>query len=207
MKVGIIGSGHIGATAAGLFVTAGHEVAIANSRGPESLASLVSELGPRAHAMTVDEAAAFGEVVLLAIPWRVTEGLPSPQVLSGKIVIDAMNPYTASFEVIDLGESTSSEQVAKRLPGARIVKAFNTMQSEALRTGGRTSREGHLVLFVAGDDAEAKAIVSRLIEGIGFEPMDTGTLREGGRRQQPGSSIYGELLTADQARVLLAAAP
>ncbi|MGI8551969.1 MAG: NADPH-dependent F420 reductase [Dehalococcoidia bacterium] len=207
MQIGIIGAGHIGATVAGLFVKAGHEVAVSNSRGPESIASLVSEIGPTARATTVEEAASFGEVVLLAIPWRGLDGLPSPQTLAGKIVIDAMNPYSANFEIVDLGDSTSSEEVAKRLPGARIVKAFNTMYFEMLRTGGQVSVKDRLVLFVAGDDTGAKDAVSRLIDEIGFASVDTGTIREGGRRQQPGSPIYNKPMTVDQARAALAAAP
>src|SRR5690348_4033103 len=93
MTIAVLGSGRIGAAAARLFVAAGHEIAIANSRGPESLRELVAELGPRAHAMTVAEAARFGDVVLLAVPWHLEEALPAAEVLRGKIVVDAMNPY------------------------------------------------------------------------------------------------------------------
>ena len=116
MKIGIIGSGNIGGTVARLFVEAGHEVAIANSRGPASLAPLIAELGTRAQAMSVDDAARFGDVVLLATPWRSPDALPSADIVRGKIVIDAMNPYTATGGQFDLGDSTSSEETAKRLP-------------------------------------------------------------------------------------------
>ncbi len=119
-------------------------------------------------------------------------------------MIDAMNHYTSTGDVHDLGNSTSSEEVAKRLPGSRIVKAFNTMYFETLRTGGRQEPKDRLVLFVAGDDAGAKAVVSKLIEDIGFAPIDTGSLREGGRLQQPGSAIYNKPLTTEQAQKLLA---
>jgi predicted dinucleotide-binding enzyme len=205
MRIGIIGAGHIGGTAARLFVNAGHEVAVSNSRGPESLASLVQELGPHARAMTVDDAARFGDVVLLAIPWRKPEGLPSPELVAGKIVIDAMNPYAADFQLIDLGDSTSSEETAKRLPHARLVKAFNTMLWTRLRDDGRPDAplDERLALFMAGDDVDAKRMVSRLIEELGFAAVDTGSLHAGGLRQQPGSPLYNRPLTRAQAIPLL----
>lgn len=200
MDIGIIGAGNIGATAARLFAGAGHRVAISNSRGPETLRDLAAEIGARA--VTVEEAADFGEVVLLAVPWsRREEGLPSAGLLVDKIVVDAMNPYTPDFRIEDLGDDTSTEDIARRLPGARIVKAFNTMYYERLRDEGDTAAppEDRLALFVAGDDAEAKAVVSRLIEEIGFAPVDTGSLREGGRKQQPGSPIYNIPIAAGPA--------
>jgi 8-hydroxy-5-deazaflavin:NADPH oxidoreductase len=204
MKIGIIGSGNIGETTARLFVNAGHQIALSNSKGPQSLESLVASIGPNsAKAMTVQEAIAFGDVVLLALPWRKREELRSlpSELLKNKIVIDATNPYSENFEVIDLGNSTSSEEVAKELPaGARIVKAFNTMYYETLRTESRKSKDDRLVLFVAGDDADAKSVVSNLIEDIGFTPVDTGSLREGGRKQQPGSPIYNNPMTVEVAR-------
>jgi 8-hydroxy-5-deazaflavin:NADPH oxidoreductase len=203
MKIGIIGSGRIGGTAARLFARSGHEVALSNSRGPESLSALVSSMSPNVTAMTPVEAARFGEVVLLALPWRKRDELPSAPNFTGKIVIDAMNPYSALGRVMDLGETTSSEEVAQQLPGARLVKAFNTMRYDTLGTGSKRSGEDRLVLFVAGDDVDAKKIVSTLIETIGFAPMDTGTLRGGGRRQQPGSPIYAHELTVPQAREAL----
>ena len=202
MDIGIIGAGNIGATAARLFAGAGHRVAVSNSRGPETLRGLVSEIGENARAVTVEEAAGFGEVVVLAVPWsRREEGLPSAGLLVDKIVIDAINPYTPDFRIEDLGDDTSSEDIARRLPGARIVKAFNTMYYERLRDEGDTNApaEDRLALFVAGDDAEAKAVVSRLSDDIGFAPVDTGSLREGGRKQQPGSSIYNIPLSAGPA--------
>jgi len=204
MNIGIIGAGNIGANAACLFAKAGHYVAISNSRGPESLTSLIATLGPNVTASTVDAAAKFGEVILLATPWRTPEALPSPKLLEGKIVIDAMNNYTSTGDVQDLGSSTSSEEIAQRLLSARLVKAFNTLYFETLRTSGKTEPKNRLVLFVAGDDAEAKAVVSKLIEEIGFAPFDTGSLREGGRLQQPGSPIYNKPLTVEQAQKILA---
>ena len=207
MRIGIVGAGMIGAAAARLFVRAGHEVAVSNSRGPESLRPLVEALGGRARAAaTVDEAAEVGEVVLGAVPWRSPEALPRPESVEGRVVIDAMNPYAPDGGTIDLGDSTSSEETRRRLPGARLVKAFNTIWYQHLATRGRTDLpvdERHAV-FLAGDDAEAKATVARLIEEIGFAPVDTGSLREGGRRQQPDSDVYNRPMTGREAREALA---
>lgn len=203
MNIGIIGAGNIGANAARLFAEAGHEVAISNSRGPESLASLVEEIGANTRAATVEDAASFGEVVLVAIPFWRYESLPAGP-LAGKIVVDATNYYEGRDGRIDFGDLTSSELVARHLPDARVVKAFNTMYYETLRTEGNRPGGDRLVLFVAGDDEEAKAVVSRLIEEIGFEPVDTGSLQDGGRKQQPGSPIYNNPMTAEQAHETLA---
>ena len=205
MRIGVIGAGHIGGTAAKLFAEAGHEVAVANSRGPSSLGTLVASFGPKARALSAGEAVKFGEVVLLAIPWRRKEELPAGELFAGKVVIDAMNPYSATGGIIDLGKATSSEEVAKMTPKARLVKAFNTMGWKTLETGSRPSDllQDRLAIFIAGDDGEAKAVVAKLIEGIGFAPIDTGSLREGGRRQEPGSPIYGRPLTARQAREIV----
>jgi hypothetical protein len=202
MKIGIIGAGNIGATAARLFVRAGHEVGISNSRGPDSLRGLVAELGPQAHAMTVNDAARFGDLVLLAVPWRSPEALPKPDLVAGKIVIDAMNPYLPDSTIQDLGDSTSSEESAKRLPGARLVKAFNTIYYQHLASRGRTDLpvDQRHAIFVAGDDEDAKQVVKRLIEEIGFAPVDTGSLRDGGRKQQPGSPIYNKPMTGSEAK-------
>jgi predicted dinucleotide-binding enzyme len=205
MKIGILGAGNIGATAARLFIAAGHDVAVSNSRGPDSLKDLVRELGDRAHAMTIDDASRFGEVVLLAVPWRTAEALPHPDLLLGKIVIDAMNPYRPDGGFYDLGGSTSSEEVLKRIPGARLVKAFNTIYYVHLAGRGRKDLpvdERHTI-YVAGDDGDAKKVVARLIEEIGFAAIDTGSLREGGRMQQPDSPIYNKTYNRREAREFL----
>src|SRR5688572_30407020 len=124
MKIGIVGSGNIGGTAARLFAKAGHEVAISNTRGPESLAELVGELGPSSKAMTVEEAVRFGDVVLVAIPLKNFGDLPA-EAFREKIVIDANNYYPdrdGQIEVLDRDETTSSEMLAAHLEGARVVK-------------------------------------------------------------------------------------
>ncbi len=197
MRIGIIGSGNIGGTCAKLFTGAGHEVALSHSGPPEELRPQIDRLGPRARAATVDEAASFGEVVLLALPWRERASLPAAR-LRGKIAIDATNPYAPDMSVYDLGDSTSSEEVAQAIPGARIVKAFNTLFAKDLASRGRTDlplRE-RTVIFLAGDDEEAKRVVADLIGDVGFAAVDTGLLREGGRLQQPGSPIYARALRA-----------
>lgn len=196
VRIGIVGSGNIGATVARLLVEAGHEVAISNSRGPESLADLVGELGEHARAASVEDAVAWGDVVLLALPWRARESLPAADAFDGKIVVDATNAFGPGG-VIDVEPSTSSEEVLALMPGARLVKAFNTLNVRPLGTRGH--ERPPLALFVAGDDAEAKEVVAGLIREVGFDPVDTGGLREGGRRQQPGSPRFNVPMTRDDA--------
>lgn len=202
MNIGIIGSGNIGATAARLFADAGHKVAISNSRGPETIRDLVSSIGDNARAATVGETADFGEVVLVAIPFFAYETLPADR-LAGKIVVDATNYYPGRDGQIDFGGNTSSQMIANHLLGSRMIKAFNTMYYETLARAGKGSVADPLVLFVAGDDEEAKATVSRLIQEIGFSPVDTGSLADGGNRMQPGSPIYNTPMTEEQAREAL----
>jgi 8-hydroxy-5-deazaflavin:NADPH oxidoreductase len=208
MKIGIIGAGNIGATAAKLFVEAGHQVTIANSRGADTLQSLVQTLGDGATATTIQEAATFGEVVLVAIPFGEYQTLPTTK-LQGKIVIDANNYYPGRdgrIAELDREETTSSELLATHLRGARVVKGFNTIWYEHLRTQGNIELplEVRRVIFIAGDDPEAKATVVRLIEAIGFAAVDTGTLHEGGKRQQPDAPVYNKTLTIAEANQLLA---
>jgi predicted dinucleotide-binding enzyme len=207
MKIGVIGSGHIGANAARLFVAAGHEVAISNSRGADTLRDLVKELGPNARAVTAEEAASFGDVVLVAIPFGKYTSLPAEE-LRGRIVIDANNYYPdrdGHYEELDRGRTTSSEMLAAHLGGARVVKAFNTIWFEHLKKQGKKSAplESRRAIFIAGDDGEAKGIVSKLIEEIGFGAVDTGSLRSSGR-QQPGAAIYNKDVTVDEARRMIA---
>jgi predicted dinucleotide-binding enzyme len=205
MNIGIIGSGHIGGTMARLLVNAGHEVAIGNSRGPQSLEELVRELGPRARAATVEEAAAFGEAVLLAIPLKEYTSIPA-EALRGKIAIDAMNYYPdrdGHYAQLDSGETTSSEMVAAHLAGARLVKAFNTIWFEHLKRQGDTSAPSgsRRAIFLAGDDAGAKRTVTEIIESLGFGAVDRGPLANG-RNQQPGTAVYNQDVTvADAARL------
>lgn len=210
MKIGIIGAGKIGATAAQQFLRANHEVAIANSRGPETLQSLIAELGEGAHAATIEAAAAFGEMVLLAIPLGKIYSLPT-EPFRGKIVVDANNYYSqrdGHIAALDNDETTSSELLAAHLQGATVLKGFNTIWFEHLRTKGDAALpvEQRHTIFIAGDDADAKATLANLIEEIGFAAVDTGSLAEGGRRQQPDTAVYGKVLTPPEAQELLAKA-
>ncbi len=207
MKIGIIGAGMIGGTLAHLLVPLGHDVAVSNSRGPASLQGMVAELGPRARAMTVDEAAEWAELVVLAVPWRTPEALPPASTVAGKIVIDAMNPYRAWGGTYDLGDSSSSEETRTRLPGARLVKAFNTIYFRHLATEGNASlpEDERRAIFLAGDDAEAKSVVAGLIRALGFAAVDAGTLRDG-VKLEPGSDVYNQPLTGAEGRQRLAGA-
>lgn len=204
MNIGIVGAGSIGATVARLFAGAGHEVAISNSRGPESLEEIAADIGARARAATVEEAARFGEVVLVAIPFFAYEALP-PGPLANKIVIDATNYYPGRDGGIDFGGAGSSELLARHLPDAQVVKAFNTMNYETLGKGDQPEAplEERFVLFMTGDDEVVKTIVARLVEEIGFTPVDVGSL-EDGRKQQPGSPIYNVPMNEERAREILA---
>ncbi|GAC1344637.1 MAG: NAD(P)-binding domain-containing protein [Candidatus Dormibacteria bacterium] len=206
MRIGIIGSGRIGGTLAGLLTRAGHDVWLANSRGPASLAGTVAELGAHAHAATAEQAAEQGEVVIVSIPLGNYRDIPAAP-LAGKVVVDTNNYYPdrdGQFPELDERRTTSSELLARHLAGARVVKAFNTIYFMQLREDGRpAAAPARRALPIAGDDAEAKQIVTRLLDEIGFDAVDLGPLREG-HRQQPGSAIYNIPQTAAQLREALA---
>jgi 8-hydroxy-5-deazaflavin:NADPH oxidoreductase len=207
MKIGMIGAGNIGGTAAKLFVEAGHEVAISNSRGPETLGELVSQLGPNARALTIKDAVQFGDVVFISIPFGKYKHLPN-RGFDGKVVIDSNNYYPdrdGHFADLDQGKTTSSELLAQHLDKARVVKAFNTIWFEHLKTQGNKKLpvEERRVIFLCGDDPAAKKTVAELIEEIGFAAVDTGSLQKGGKKQQPNSPIYNKNLTAKEAIALL----
>ena len=204
MRIGIIGAGNIGSTAAKLFAGAGHEVVAANSRGPVTLKGLVEEIGANARAGTVEEAADFGEVVMEAIPFGRYGELPT-EGLSGKVFVTASNYYPGRDGEIDLDGLAQSELVARHLPGARVVKAFNTIHYARLAENGRPDApvEERETIFVSGDDEEAKALVSGLVEEIGFAPVDAGTLAQS-KRQEPGSPIHNVPMSPAEAREALA---
>ena len=209
MKIGVIGAGHIGSNAARLFVKAGHKVAISNSRGPQTLDALVEELGDDATAVTVEQARDFGDVVFISIPLGKYTELPT-EGWEGKIVIDSNNYYPerdGNIPELDNGNTTSSELLLRHLAGARLVKGFNTIWFEHLKSQGNTELplEERRAIFIAGDDSDAKAIAAKLIEDIGFAAVDTGFLAEGGRSQQPGTAIYNKELTAAEAAKALSA--
>jgi len=207
MKVGIVGSGNIGGTLTKLLAGHGHEVAVANTRGPDSLADLVADAGDGARAATVEGAIDFGDLVVVAVPVYAYADLPNGGV-EGKIVVDAGNYYAArdgGIEALENDETTSTELLGDRLRGARLVKAFNTMNFRTLAADGRPGapREERLALFLAGDDEHAKSVVAELIDELGFAALDTGSLAEGGRRQQPGASVYNTPMRAGDAEAAL----
>lgn len=207
MKIGFIGAGHIGANAAKLFAAAGHEVVISNSRGPETLKELAAELGGNIRPGTGREAGEFGDVVFISIPFGRYRDI-SVEELNGKLVIDSNNYYPdrdGHYPDLDEGKTTSSELLAGHLKGARVVKAFNTIWFEHLKTQGDTALppEERRAIFIAGDDERAKETVAKLIDDIGFAAVDTGTLAEGGRRQQPGSAVYNKVLKPEEAETIL----
>ncbi|MFF5229306.1 NADPH-dependent F420 reductase [Dactylosporangium sp. NPDC000521] len=203
MKIGVIGAGKVGSTLAHLCTAAGDDVAIANSRSPETLRDLELQLGHHAHAVTAEEAARYGDVVIVAVPFGHYQELPA-DALAGRTVIDATNydpERDGHDEELERGDVTSSELMQRHLAGAHVVKAFNAMRWDHLRDYGRSAgayfRYG---IPVAGDDPAAKWRVLDLVEQIGFEPVDAGSLAEGGRKYQPGTEAYAEDLGADVLR-------
>lgn len=208
MKIGILGAGRIGATLARHFARVGHVVAVSNSRGPATLEGLVAELGDRAHATTAEDAARFGDVVVVSVPFGRYRELPTGG-LAGKVVIDTNNYYPqrdGRFEELDGDRTTSSELLQAHPQGARVVKAFNAIYWEHLRDFGRPSGDpGRIGMPISGDDPEAKRTLAELIDEIGFDAVDAGTLAEGGRKHQPGSSVYTADLRTEELRARLAA--
>lgn len=189
MRIGIIGSGHIGHALAVRFAAAGHRVMVSNSRGPDTLTDLVASIPGEVLAGTVPEAAGFGEVVAVAIPLRAIGDLP-PEPFAGKLVVDANNYFPqrdGHIPELDADQTTSSELLASRLPGARVVKAFNTVYFRRLLDDSHPELPAaeRLAIPVAGDDPDAKRTVIDLIDQIGFTGVDAGTLAES-RRLQPG---------------------
>lgn len=205
MKVGIVGAGRIGSAIAAHCTRVGIDVVVANSRGPQSLTELVAELGDRASAGTVAQAAAT-DVVVLALPFKDYVTLPA-DALAGRIVVDAMNyypPRDGQISELDDDSTTSTELVAHHLDRSRVVKAFNTIRHVNLVEDNRELGDPHrLAIPVAADDEDAKAVVSDLIEHLGFAAVDNRGLAEGGRRQQPGSSIYGNPVVYDAALAIM----
>jgi predicted dinucleotide-binding enzyme len=184
-SVGIIGAGGLGQAMARTALRAGRRVVIANSRGPESLRSVVSELGEGVSAGTMAEAAAAG-IVVIAVPWdRVQEAVLGAN-WNSQVVIDATNDWAAD----DLQGRTSSEIVAGLLAGARVVKAANTLSAEVLSSDPHEVG-GQRVIFLSGDDADAKAAVVALFEDAGFAAIDLGDLATGGAMQQIHHPLAG----------------
>ncbi len=209
MKIGIIGAGQIGGTLARRLRAAGHDVSIANSRGPASLAALAQETGVRP--VTVEEAARAGDVVIVTIPMKNVPRLPAglfQGVPDSVVVIDTGNYYPQQrdgrIDAIERG-MTESRWVAQQL-GRPVVKAFNNIYARHLLERGKPrGGPARIALPVAGDDRAAKSTVIRLLDELGFDGVDGGTLDESWR-QQPGTPVYGTDLDAEGVRKALSAA-
>ncbi|MFL9869112.1 NADPH-dependent F420 reductase [Paraburkholderia fungorum] len=182
MKIGILGAGFIGRAMAALARNAGHEVMISNSRGPQTLTSTAAALGCALG--TAEEAAKFGDVVIVAVPFGSLDALPVAA-LDGKIVIDTSNHYPdrdGRIEALESGSTTTSQMLAAALPGAKVVKAFNAILAKDLETDGKPpGAAGRRALPLAGDDAQARQVVSGLLDQFGFDPVDAGTLADSWR--------------------------
>jgi 8-hydroxy-5-deazaflavin:NADPH oxidoreductase len=190
VEIGILGAGNVAVTVGRSLTRAGHRVKLSSRRGAPALAPVARDIG--AEAATIAEAAAQ-ELVLLALPW-----LAVPSVLDqlpdwkGRILVDATNPFV-SFEppeLADLRGRSASAIVAEHAPGARVVKAFNSI-TMANFVKGPVQGEARRVLFVSGDDVAGKGTVQELISELGYAPIDLGGIDEGGRMQQPGGPLAG----------------
>ncbi|WP_399897566.1 NADPH-dependent F420 reductase [Streptomyces sp. BBFR51] len=217
--MGFIGSGHIGSTIARLAVEAGHQVVLSNSRGPETLADTVAELGPRASAATSGEAAAAGDIVVVTVPVKAFPSLTAAP-LAGKTVVDTCNYGPARdghIPELDSKSLTSSELLLRYAPDARLVKAFNNIYFKHLLSLVRpVEAPDRSYLPVAGDSASAKAAVTAFIESIGYSVVDAGSLADSWRQATdtpvwgtpygPVSNEKGLPVGADAIRAALAAA-
>ncbi|TPW75908.1 NADPH-dependent F420 reductase [Schumannella soli] len=206
---GIIGAGNIGSQVARAVIAHGHRVVIANSRGPETLADLVAELGPSARAATAEEAAEAAEVAVVTVPLRAYRDIPVAP-LAGKIVLDTNNYYwerDGRIAELDAGEATTSGLLQQHLPDSIVVKAFNHIGSaEITTTGSPAGTPDRRALATASDSDEGIAFITRLYDELGFDTVSAGPLAESWRveRDRPAYVIRQ---TADELRSNLAMAP
>lgn len=204
---GIIGAGNIGSTLARGLVARGYDVVIANSRGPETLADLVAELGDHATAATAEQAATAGDVVIVTVPLKAYREVPVGP-LAGKIVLDTNNYYwerDGRFPALEAGETTTSQLLQEHLPDAKVVKAFNhIMSTQILTDGSPAGTPGRRALAVSSDAAEATELVTALYDEFGFDAVDVGPLAESWRveRDRPAYVVAQDAaeLTANLAR-------
>jgi predicted dinucleotide-binding enzyme len=204
-RIGFIGSGHIGSTLARLAIRSGHHVVLSNSRGPQTLAQLVADLGPHATAELPLQVAEAGEIIVVAIPLRAYQHVPV-NALGGKVVIDTNNYYwqrDGHIAELDAGTATSSGLLQQFLPTSHVVKAFNHIRYDELASEGTPpGAPDRRALAVFGDDAGAKSTVSALIDSIGYDVVDGGPLAESWRIE-PGHPAYGPRMTADELKQAL----
>jgi predicted dinucleotide-binding enzyme len=209
MNIGIIGAGNIGGTLTRRLASLGHKVSVANSRGPETLAGLAKETGARA--VTVKEAARAGDVVVVTIPEKHIPDLPKDLftgVPEDVVVIDTGNYYPRQRDgrIADIEAGMTESRWVERQLGRPVVKAFNNIYAKHLLEFGRPAGSSNrIALPVAGDDAKAKALVMRLVDDLGFDPVDASGLDESWR-QQPATPVYATDFDADGVRRALAAA-
>ena len=206
--LGTIGAGKIGAAVARAAIAAGYDVVLSNSRGPETLADLVAELGPHASAAAPAGAAEAGDFVLVTVPLgRYAEVPVAP--LAGKVVLDTNNYYPhrdGRIPALDRNESTTSGLLQAHLPTSRVVKAFNNITWSHIPTDGTPAgTPGRRALPIAGDDAEAKAVAARFLDELGYDAVDIGGLDESWRVERD-TPAYGARATADVLRALVARA-
>ncbi|MDO9485914.1 MAG: NADPH-dependent F420 reductase [Actinomycetota bacterium] len=192
--IGLIGSGKIGGTVARLAAAAGYDVVLSNSRGPETLVELAEEIGPRARAGTVTQAAEAGDIVVVTIPLKAYLSVPSDP-LRGKIVIDTNNYYAqrdGTIAELDDESTTTSELLQAHLPESHVVKLFNNIWYGALAVLGRPAGEpDRSALTLAGNDETAKASVVQFLDRIGYDAVDAGPLSEGWRFQRDTPAYAG----------------
>ena len=209
MKIGVIGAGRIGGNAARLFAAAGHDVLLSFSRDPGRLDEQAAAIGARAAAGSARDAVQFGDVVMLSVPWSaIPEALDQAGPLDGKIVIDTTNQFGRGGAQPLPGGVTAAQYNQRRLPGARLVKSFNTLTSGFQASqAGRTPPENRIVLFLSGDDERAKDVVAGLIEDAGFAPADLGSLADAAPMEAPRrpGSVYGEEYRPADARAVVEA--
>jgi 8-hydroxy-5-deazaflavin:NADPH oxidoreductase len=209
MKIGIIGAGNIGGTLTRRFTALGHKVLVANSRGPETLADLASETG--ATAVTVEQAAQVGDVVIVTIPLKNVSSLPAglfTKTPKNIVIVDTGNYYPRQRDgrIKEIEDGLTESQWVEKQLGRPVVKAFNNIYAEHLYESGQPpGSPRRIALPVAGDDAGAKAVVLRLIDELGFDGVDAGGLNESWR-QQPDTPVYGTDLDANGVRHALAKA-
>jgi predicted dinucleotide-binding enzyme len=207
VRIGVIGAGRIGGNIARLWAQAGHDVLVSYSRDPDALRRRAADMGARAG--TVREAAGFGEVVLLSVPWmRIDEVLAETGPLDGKIVIDTTNQFgPGGLEPLPPAR-TAAQVNAARMPGARYTKTFNTLTAGFQADAARRTGPDRVAMFLCGDDPEAKAVVARLIDDAGFVAIDVGGTADAAIMEAPrrDGAVYGEEFHEEDGRAFGAAA-